>query len=382
MIVNKKADECLEQAAEFVEGAFQTRPCNEGLNRQMFTVSPYLYDHSKKTYIIQVRDPNTYMTTIHQKVLAAGDKAGLANVGRDGYFHFYDKNESQQPDASILKKGPFKVSGQWEHWRRLHVDDQNGIPAEVLKHEANASSGDNHDRQLFLDWDLWKQCKPRGIAFDDCTADILKDCNLPNNKNVFSVCPKEYCTNPSNVMKPECRQWCDSNPGVCDQAAETYCNTDAGKADPSCSCFGAMPETNYTRKLEEQGIVLKKSCNYTPCVVGNGYKTQPMLLQQCPSINACISGVDIGTIEGNADISRINNTCTINATTTTTPGANIGTGAGTGTGTGAAAATPPSDDEEDSEDQETITGLPKSLFIILVVIGIIFLIIILALLAR
>lgn len=89
-----------------------------------------------------------------------------------------------------------------------------------------------------------------------------------------------------------------------------------------------------------------------------------MLIQQCQPINACISGIDIGVIEGNADISRVTNTCTLNSTTTTTTGANTGTGSGTGTGTGAGAS--PSDDE-DGED--TIAGLPKNLFIILVAVG-------------
>lgn len=387
-MVNKKADECVEQVTDGWEwNIYQTRPCDESQGRQVFTVStgePTIQEKTADGRVIKSNNGARTIAVTSQNdigsggnivdVRAATEMNGLASFARHGFFHFFNKN-GDKVESDIINKGPFKIGGSWPGGRRFHAEDGQGHTAEVIRHFGTESSGDGNDRQLFLNWDLWKRCKARGIPFDDCTSDNLRDCNLEQNKKNFTVCPKEYCTNPWNTMKSECRQWCDGNPGVCDQAAGLYCETDTGKADPSCSCFGKIPETNYTKKLEEQGIILRKECNYTPCVVGNAYKTQSMLSQQCQPINACITGVDIGSIEGNAEISRVNNTCTINSNASTSTGANIQQSRPSSQKT--------SEDTEDTEDtEEKIAGLPKNMFIILSVVGALVLLILLVAIAR
>jgi hypothetical protein len=111
--------------------------------------------------------------------------------------------------------------------------------------------------------------------------------------------------------------------------------------------------------------------------VGNAYKTRNMLDQQCSPITACITGIDIGTIGGAAEISQVTNSCTINDTNTT----NTQTSPNSGN---LPSSTPSSsskkDDKEEDEEQEEVSQLP--LIIGASVGGFIFLLIIIVFLLK
>lgn len=364
--VNKKADECIEQIrSDWSWNSFESRPCDENNNKQALTINA---DETIKTNgdtnwmtITKWRDLD-FAGHNPDDVRASSDINGLSGSGRHGYFKFYNKN-GDPSGSDIVTKAPFKIGSSYYTGQRLHFEDTGGINAETLRNYNVENSGEGNDRQLFLNYNLYKQCKSRGISFDNCTKDNLNNCSLPENNNIFEVCPKEYCLKSSNVSKKECRNWCDTNKGACDQTATEFCKSNP--TDPFCNCFGEMPDSDYANKLKEKGIVLRRECNYSPCAIGNSYKTQTMISQVCSPITACITGIDIGSVGGSTEISNVQNSCTINETTSSNNNVN--------SPTPSSPSTQPieesSQDYSSSEYPDTILGLPKTTFIILASVG-------------
>jgi hypothetical protein len=370
-IVNKKAQECIEHVRthngdQWAWNAFETRPCDPNKDTQSFV----FHGNTNDIKAHGLGGVNEWVTITRANNLEGNKptdvRSGDWNTSLASRKFRYYTHTGDPTDNTIINRGPFKIGSESHREYRLHLEDSNGIPAEIVRHFENQSSGEGNDRQLFLNYNLWKICVDRGINFEDCTKENIENCSLPQNQGIFQNCPKEYCSKEENISKSECRTWCNTNPGACDETAVEFCKKNPD--DPFCACFGEMPNSEYANRLKEKGIVLRRECNYAPCAIGNSYKTRAMLSQTCSPITACITGIDIGSIGGNADIKDVTNNCSITQNTSTTTSSS-----NTPSPSSSSKPLPTIDDE--------IMGLPKTTFFIIIgILGfIVFLIIILLL---
>ena len=269
ILVNKLSDECIAQKSTTANidiwDPMFTQPCNEADSRQNINIGEPLKiwgdssDVPNLKYPIKIGPSNDHLTVTRQYNTDVvwndpTDARNTANeneregAGKNGFFKFYEKTGNDTRGSDIVNNAPFRFGPEYYKEWRIHAEGGETI--------VSRKQNQTDDSQVFLNYDLWKKCKSKGISFDDCTREKLQDCNDPRNKGDFSQCPKEYCLIPSNVSKPECRTFCESNKGLCDQTATEFCSTNP--SDSFCNCFGSMPETEYTRKLKEKGMSQKE----------------------------------------------------------------------------------------------------------------------------
>ena len=176
----------------------------------------------------------------------------------------------------------------------------------------------SRDSQKWIRKELKNTCDKHGIPFDDCTFDETKSCKYKDNQGNFSMCPTEYCQNPENVNKTECKTWCNTNPGKCDETVLTYCSLN--KDDTSfCGCINTQKYDDLRNKLTEKGITLIPQCHISECVNAEAYKTETLKTTNCPSQQICLQGVDLTDIQGNASLTNVNYSCNITKDKETTP---------------------------------------------------------------
>ena len=166
----------------------------------------------------------------------------------------------------------------------------------------------SRDSQKWIKKELKDVCDKHNIPFDDCTFNETKSCKYQGNKDNFDMCPTEYCQNPNNVNKTECKNWCNVNPGKCDQAVLSYCSLN--KNDTTfCGCINTQKYDKLQSKLSEKGIALIPQCHISECVNAEAYKTETLKTTNCPSQQICLQGVDLTNVEGNATLTNVNYSC-------------------------------------------------------------------------
>jgi hypothetical protein len=218
------------------------------------------------------------------------DRFGIQGVGKN----------SHKSGVDAVNNGPFTFGSLY--YNGYKIDFEGDI---VRNFEGNASK----DSQKWIKYDLYKQCQARGIPFDGCVATELDRCIYDLNKNSFAKCPREYCLNLNNVGKPECKTWCNENPGACDDVVINYC-----KANPDdteyCGCINTQKYDALSKSLAKAGSTLLPSCHIEQCVKPSAYKTQNLKNIICPSQQICLQGVDLeATGTAKTELSNFNFEC-------------------------------------------------------------------------
>ena len=324
LLVSKASGgQCLEQVkqgrGENDRDAYISKDCNTGNPNQKIQLVESNSDFSFKTgvdnyMVVTGWVPNVGSageTSDDVRALWENDRSGINNnMQQHGWFKIYGTGKNTgKSGRDALVKGPVKIGSSHFHWKRFHMEDVDNWKGERLRNYTNADTGASNDAQTFIHYGLLQKCKSRGIAFDDCTKTLLEDCTDVRNHNI-TQCPKDYCTKPENVSKPECKTTCTTNPGWCDRAASIYCDTDLGKSDEFCNCFGEYPKSRITEQLEANDFnTLRRECNLPKCITNtNSYKTNDMK-RTCPPLQFCIQGITAGDVAGDSTINNVNITC-------------------------------------------------------------------------
>lgn len=107
----------------------------------------------------------------------------------------------------------------------------------------------------------------------------------PENANNAKI---KYCTGPNGLNSKYCREWCKSLPVTdpsksnCSILAMTYCSKSENKESPFCSCLNApLPDQ---MPIAEKAILLK--CKDNLCS-RDGYKTVAMENAECVPMTVC-----------------------------------------------------------------------------------------------
>ena len=312
-IRSKKTDKCIEKVNSGWSSwlAFGTKQCENKPSQKITFIQRVAgsNDYSMKTednYFV-VTPKNLVDGQMPDDVRALWQN-DLGGSGKHGYFNIkgIGKN-SEKTGIDALVSGPVEIGSSHYTGQRFHVDDEGWI--------RNYTRGDADNSQYFINNELYSTCQQRGISFNDCTKSLLDDCKAPVNQNFITAekCPKEYCSQEKNVSKEECKQVCDTNPGLCDSPATAYCSKAENKDKEFCNCFGEFPETPTSKEAESQGFILRRECNLSSCVNNQkSYKTDDMKKRSCPSLQVCIQGIETGTIGGPSNFSNVNFTCNQN----------------------------------------------------------------------
>lgn len=239
--------------------------------------------------------------------------AGDSNNNRDGKSDQFiiqgvGKNHGKS-GLDAVKNGPFIFGSNY--YQSYKVD----FEGDTLR---NFDSNANKESQKWIQYDLYKKCQERGIPFDSCIASDLDNCNYQINKDNYSVCPKEYCQNPGNVNKTECVNWCNQNPGACDDAMIKYCKANPKDTD-RCGCINTEKYEKLREKLAAQGTTLIPSCHIKECVNANAYKPQTLKDQRCPDQQICLQGIDLQALgTSQTELKDVNFECNISSEKTET----------------------------------------------------------------
>jgi hypothetical protein len=381
LLVSKASGgQCLEQVKQGRGSnewdAYASKDCNTGNANQKIQLIEAGGDFSFKTgadnyMVVTGISPSAHLvwgetygkgeTSDDVRALWEGDRSGTnGTMQQHGWFKIYGTGKNTgKSGRDALINGPVKIGSSHFHWKRFHMEDVDNWKGERLRNFDNNDSGDSNIAQTFIHYGLLQKCNERGISFDDCTKGKLEDCSDTRNHNI-TVCPKEYCTKPENVSKPECRTICDTQNGLCDAAANDYCSTEPGKSTDFCSCFGPYPPSDIQRQLQANGHTLRRECNLAKCVEG-GYKTQAMRQQTCSPLQICIQGIETGAVGGSSQFSNITINCNQSNAPVPPPSA---ANASSNTQAAEDAADDDEDDEDDEDGNDKKGGIPPIYFAI------------------
>lgn len=150
------------------------------------------------------------------------------------------------------------------------VDDLGGSPPKVVRNaRAGWSWGD-----AIMSYSLLKDCgHPNFMWDDDCLYNVA-DRSTADCGNPASACFTNrvtFCNN-ADKLDNKCLNFCQTNPGACDQAMSKHCK--ANPKNDECAC------------ISSPGAAQNPQCFDNRCV-NLGYRTKDMVNYTCPSKTSC-----------------------------------------------------------------------------------------------
>lgn len=127
----------------------------------------------------------------------------------------------------------------------------------------------------------------------------------PNSDNCISFF-RSYCTG-DNLQTDDCKYFCRSHPGMCDEALKKYCHDSKNFDKEVCGCALPLSEYPFTRINTPENISIPITCDKR-CDNSDAIRLQGQ--QDCNIGSVCIlNAEDVKIIESHIDKIKINQNC-------------------------------------------------------------------------
>lgn len=313
----KKQGQCLTQHADdnnWTWDGYRTKNCDVNYDHQKINLT----DKGSDEYQVMTRSAEMFISRQHLNWYDQPYDVRHSNATENNNkSHKSNRFIIQGVGKNIDKKGleavqngPFTIGSATYFNYKLDADDkrESDMPEGVVR---NFELDANKDSQKWIDHSLYNKCKERGISFDDCVATDLNNCTYDFNKDIFSACPRDYCSKVENVAKSECKSWCVENPGACDDTVIKYCAANPTDTE-YCGCINIQKYDPLMKELSKKGTTMLPQCHIDQCVKASAYKTQSLKNTQCPTQQLCLQGVDVSALGASTtELSDFNFDCNL-----------------------------------------------------------------------